>query len=215
MGIVLLLGRPSWKVRRPGVSSPDNGGGAEADPGRRALVRDLDLVARGDERAMARVYASTAPQLNALLTHMLRNPAEAEEVLQEVYLAVWRRSASYDASRASPMTWLVAIARNRAIDRMRANEAAHRALSSYQLGAIEPPNPALTAREEADDTRRLVMCLEALDARAKTAIRAAFFEGLTYHQLASRDGMPLGTMKSLIRRGLIRLRKCMTDESDE
>ena len=103
-----------------------------------ALVRDLAQVALGDTAAMARVYAATSPKLNALLLRMLRDPSEAEEALQDVYLAVWRRAAVFNSARASPITWLVAIARNRAIDRIRTNKAGRR-------GAIEG---GLDGREE-------------------------------------------------------------------
>lgn len=192
-----------------------NGRDARADASRSALVRDLERVASGDKNAMARVYASTSPKLNALLIRMLHDPSEAEEVLQDVYFTVWRRSAAFDPSRASPITWLVTIARNRAIDRIRANRAARKVSISSALDGLEvshsigEPSDRI---EEADESRRLLVCLEALESPARKAIRAAFFEDQTYEQLAAREGVPLGTMKSWIRRGLISLRKCMTDK---
>jgi RNA polymerase sigma factor (sigma-70 family) len=199
------------------MTSPKNGDTAKADLMRIALARDLEQIGRGDSNAMGRVYASTSPKLNALLIRMLGDSLEAEEVLQDVYLTVWRRGAVFDPARASPITWLVTIARNRAIDRIRANKAARRSAIVVSLDGQECPDTLPTALEEvekAEDGRRLKTCLEALEARARLGIQAAFFEGLTYEELAKREGVPAGTMKSWIRRGLISLRKCMTDERD-
>ncbi len=189
---------------------------AKADSRQIALERDLELVGRGDENAMTRVYAATSPKLNALLVRMLGDQADAEEVLHDVYLAVWRRSATFDPARASPITWLVAIARNRAIDRIRANKAARRSsLASFEATQLAPSAPtALESVEGAEESMRLHLCLETLEARAGSAIRTAFFQGLTYEELAKKEGVPLGTMKSWIRRGLMSLRKCIADARD-
>ena len=181
-------------------------------------MRDLERVALGDTAAMARVYAATSPKLYPLLLRMLMDPAEAEETLQDVYLAVWRRAAVFDAARGSPITWLVAIARNRAIDRIRASKAGRRVAIESGLDSREAFQSFPTQMERierVDADRRLELCLESLEKHTRDAIRAAFFDGLTYEQLATREGVPLGTMKSRIRRGLLSLRKCMTDGQDE
>lgn len=149
---------------------------------------------------------------------MLADASEAEEALQDVYMTIWRRSGTYDPARASPMTWLVAIARNRAIDRIRAAKALRRSPLAVPLDVQEhhgATSAEMLAGEAVEDSQRLAMCVEALDAHVRRAIRAAFFDGLTYEQLATREDVPLGTMKSWIRRGLISLRKCMTDARDE
>jgi RNA polymerase sigma-70 factor, ECF subfamily len=190
---------------------------SRAEANRETLKRDLMAVARGDGVAMARVYASTAGKLNALLIRILHDPGEAEEVLQDVYLTIWRRSSTYDPARASPITWLITIARNRAIDRLRLRKVDRSAASTDYDGDVVLDAIEQSARqvEEIKRTRRLSMCLEKLDTCERKAIHAAFFEGLKYQQLAEREGVPIGTMKSWIRRGLLRLRRCMTAEQDE
>lgn len=203
-------------VLRPPLANND--ATVEAEARRIALVRDLDRLARGDTTAMARVYAATSPKLYPLLLRMLSDPAEAEEALQDVYLSVWRRAAVFDPTRASPITWLVAIARNRAIDRIRAGKALRRGVVQAGLDGQELSQTFPTQMEgieRVDEDRRLELCVESLDERTRNAVRAAFFGGLTYEQLAARERVPLGTMKSRIRRGLLSLRKCMTDGKDE
>ena len=196
-----------------GRNAPTNGQAKNAELNRTALIRDLEGIGRKDGKALARLYVSTSPKLNALLIRMLGDPSEAEDVLQEVYLAVWRRAVVFDPARASPTTWLVTIARNRAIDRIRANRAARRTAAAGWLEQQQPlqPETVLETMEKAEEGRHLQTCLETLDSYPRAAIRAAFFEGLTYEELAQRQGVPLGTMKSRIRRGLISLRKCLTD----
>jgi RNA polymerase sigma factor (sigma-70 family) len=183
---------------------------------RQALDQDLQALAHGNRDAMARVYAATSARLNALLIRMLRDPVEAEEVLQDVYLSVWRRSSTYDPTRASAITWLVTIARNRAIDRLRSRKALKRALVTVVAAEIpDATEDAVHGLDETERTQRLIDCLEKLNGNEQRAIRAAFFEDLKYEHLAAREGVPLGTMKSWIRRGLIRLRRCMTVDRDE
>jgi len=131
-------------------------------------------------------------------------------MLQEVYLTVWRKAASFDETRASPITWLVAIARNRAIDRVRSGGVARASAPIEVAEAIPDPAPlAAETLEAAQENSRLYSCLEELELRHSAAIRAAFIDGLTYEELAERQGVPLGTMKSWIRRGLQSLRKCL------
>ena len=135
----------------------------------------------------------------------------AEDVLQDTYLTVWRKAGSFDASRASPITWLVTIARNRAIDRLRSGAAMRRSTpidEAVTVIADDAPSPA-QALETGDDVRRLNDCLGQLDDRTGGAIRTAFIEGMTYDALAVRENVPLGTMKSWIRRGMMRLRMCL------
>jgi RNA polymerase sigma-70 factor (ECF subfamily) len=139
----------------------------------------------------------------------LSDRSEAEDVLQEVYLTVWNKAGQFDAARGvSPVTWLAVIARNRALDRLRARGRPSGDLEEAAEVADAAPL-ADAALAERDAARRLGACLEGLEARAAQAIRAAFFGGLTYEGLAAQAGMPLGSMKSLIRRGLMRLKACL------
>jgi RNA polymerase sigma factor (sigma-70 family) len=205
------------QVRRLHMSSRTNRNSSQAEAVRQALAQDLGEIASGNGRAMARVYAQTSARLYALLVHMLGDTNEAEETLQEVYLAVWRRSESFDPTLASPTTWLITIARNRAIDRIRSTNSRRRVIvETFDTANIPDPNEGGAQQlEQAERSQRLWICLKTLTNHEQRAIRAAFFAGLKYDQLAAREGVPLGTVKSWIRRGLLRLRKCMADEQDE
>lgn len=179
------------------------------------LTRDelaiaLGMAGEGDRAAFRRVYEATSAKLLGVTLRILADRQLAEDVLQDTYLTVWKKAGSFDASRASPITWLVTIARNRAIDRLRSGVAARRSTTiddAFQV-ADDGPSPA-QALETGDDMRRLNDCLGELDDRTGGAIRTAFIEGVTYDALASRENVPLGTMKSWIRRGLMRLRACL------
>jgi RNA polymerase sigma factor (sigma-70 family) len=167
-------------------------------------------VAGGDRTALRLVYDETAAKLFGVCLRILHDRSEAEDVLQDVYLNVWRKAASFDEARASPITWLVAIARNRAIDRVRSGAGARLAAPIEDAGEIPDPAPiANETIEAAQENRRLYSCLEELETRQQAAIRAAFVDGLTYEELAERSSVPLGTMKSWIRRGLAKLRACL------
>ncbi|GAB4064802.1 sigma-70 family RNA polymerase sigma factor [Ancylobacter sonchi] len=137
---------------------------------------------------------------------------EAEDVLQEVYLNIWHRADLFDPARSSPITWLATIARNKAIDRLRALGArlADRQIDDNLSASVADGAPdALTELEHNEEHARLSRCLDALEPRSRDAIREAFFGGETYEALARRIGQPLGTLKSWIRRGLITLRECL------
>jgi RNA polymerase sigma-70 factor (ECF subfamily) len=172
------------------------------------LVGMLIAVSNGDRGAFATLYQRTAAKLYGICLRLLSNEAEAQDVLQEAYVTVWRKAHRFDPSKASPITWLAVLARNLAIDRLR-----RRSLPLEDLEAaanVEAGDPsAFSILTEAEDAERLRRCLEALDGRAQSVIRAAFLDGASYPELADRAGVPLGTMKSWIRRGLQRLRGCL------
>lgn len=181
-----------------------------AQPGSRRsdLAVLLGRVAANDQASLKSLYECTSAKLYGICLRLLRDEAEAQDVLQEVYLSVWRRAASFDARRASPITWLATIARNRSIDRLRARQVPGEDLEAANDIPDDGPS-SLDVLETAEDASRLRRCLEELEARARIAIRSAFFEGATYPQLAEREGVPLPTMKSWIRRGLMSLRVCL------
>ncbi len=175
------------------------------------LAQALGRAGEGDRAAFRRVYEATSAKLLGVTLRILADRQLAEDVLQDTYLTVWRKAGSFDASRASPITWLVTIARNRAIDRLRSGAAMRNSTpidEAVTVIADDAPSPA-QALEAGDDARRLNDCLGRLDDKTGGAIRTAFIEGVTYDALAARENVPLGTMKSWIRRGLMRLRMCL------
>jgi RNA polymerase sigma-70 factor (ECF subfamily) len=175
---------------------------------RDALAAALLRVADGDESAMETVYRRTSAKLYGLLLHML--PRTGPWRMRCSRTPIWRYGGGRTASsQASPMTWLITVARNKAIDRVRSEQIMRR---SAVLGEeADPPDPAPSALSglEAATKRQLDVCLDQLDARQRHAMRTAFFSDVTYEDLAEREGVPLGTMKSWIRRGLLRLRACL------
>lgn len=181
---------------------------ANAIDGRRELVGLLDSVARGDRAALGELYTRTSAKLYGICLRLLGSEADAQEALQDAYVTVWQKAARFDAAKASPITWLSVLARNKAIDRLR-----QRPLPGGELEeALAVPDSGLSALElveQAQESDRLLHCLEKLEERTRAMIRAAFLDGATYSQLAEREAVPLGTMKSWIRRGLLRLRECL------
>jgi RNA polymerase sigma-70 factor (ECF subfamily) len=168
----------------------------------------LAAIARGDKAALSRLYRLTASRLYGICLHMLRDEAEAEDALQDVYVTVWRKAGLFDAAKASGQTWLGVLARNKAVDRLRRRKLATAPVEQAEQIADDGPS-ALDVIEAAEDGERLSHCLDELEERQRGLIRTAFFEGVTYSDLATREDVPLGTMKSWIRRGLIRLRGCL------
>ena len=179
----------------------------ERDPD--AIDALLARVASGDQAAFEHLYRDAAPLLLGICLRVLPDRAEAEDVLQDVFVTVWRKAAQFDGARARALTWMGTIARNRAIDRLRAMPHAPRAPMEL---AEQTPDPALSpaVQAEASATRaRLDACVEQLDPRRKQLIRTAFYESVTYEELAVRTGSPIGSIKSWIRRGLLQLRACL------
>ncbi|MDQ3205701.1 MAG: sigma-70 family RNA polymerase sigma factor [Pseudomonadota bacterium] len=175
-----------------------------------ALAGVIAAVAGGDRSAFEKLYRATSSKLFGVCLRVLPDRAEAEDVLQEVFATVWRKAGQFDASRASSITWLAMIARNKAIDRLRATPAAARTAPIEVAEAVADPGPSpLHVTEAAVESERLGACMDQLDSRRRSLIRTAFFEGATYEELAERIGSPLGSVKSWIRRGLIQLRACL------
>ena len=181
------------------------------DAGRARLIAALAQVADGDRAALRALYDLTAAKLFGVCLRICQDREIAEDILQDVYLKVWNRAGRYDAAKASPITWLCAIARNTAIDWRRASAAPPMLPddAAFEIADDRPLAPEMIEREQ--DCARVAHCLDALDERSRTAIRAAFFDGFTYAQLAERMKVPLGTMKSWVRRGLLQMKACLSD----
>lgn len=176
---------------------------------RRARLGDLLLaVGKGDSQAFDNLYQLTSGKLFGICQRMLVQRSDAEDVLQEIYILVWRKAALYDPERGNPITWLAMLARNKCIDRLRLSGAeAH--LDPIDLDELPHQQDTLGAVEQDSEQRRLNSCLSTLQDQQRTVIRTAFFDGCTYEALAARTGVPLGTMKSWIRRGLQSLKACL------
>ena len=182
----------------------------DIDSNRSLIAAALNRIPAGDRAALQTVYRLTSAKLFGVCLRILGERAEAEDVLQEVYVTVWRKAADFDASRSSPMTWLIALARNRSIDRLRATRA-NRKMSPIE-GATDVADTAASADtnlESLQEHARLHRCLDGLASHERVALRGAFFDGNTYEDLAKRMNVPLGTMKSWIRRAMIKLKACL------
>jgi RNA polymerase sigma-70 factor (ECF subfamily) len=167
-------------------------------------------IADGDRAALQTAYRLTSAKLFGVCLRILHERTEAEDVLQEVYLTVWQKAAGFDPGRASPMTWLITIARNKAIDRLRAGGQARRMEPIDAAAKIVDAAPlADDALAQGEANARLKACLGGLAANEQNALRGAFFDGNTYEELAARMDVPLGTMKSWIRRALLKLKTCL------
>ena len=173
------------------------------------LAALLVRAGEGDTHAFRDFYDRTSAKLFAVILRILPERAEAEDVLQEVYVTIWRKAAAFDPGRASAITWISTIARNRAIDRIRARSI--RPTSPLELAA-EVPDGAPGAEQVLDMVRAAASLQDALvqlDPRHAEIIRSCYFEGHTYEALAAREGVPVGTLKSWVRRGLIRMRAAL------
>jgi RNA polymerase sigma-70 factor, ECF subfamily len=180
---------------------------AQGTPGLAELLVD---VAGGSRNAFESLYRATSPKLFSVCLRVLSDRSEAEDVLQEVFTTIWHKAHQFDPSRASPIAWLSMIARNKAIDRVR-TQPARGTLAPIEFAddiADSGASPLQTA-VSADERDRLEACMGQLDARRQSLIRAAFFDGSTYEELAQRIASPLGSVKSWIRRGLMQLRGCL------
>lgn len=196
-------------------------GGCDTIPGVSATVPptvDLELlqrIAARDETALARLYDLHGSLVYSVIMRILRSPSDAEDVLQETFVRVWSRADSYDSRLGSPAAWLTRIARNRAIDRLRARRV-RRHISiepdaAPDGGTATMPEPETHETPEvivqgAATSRLLRTAMSTLPAAERQLIEAAFFEGYTHNELAARFGMPLGTVKTRIRSGLTTMR---------
>lgn len=171
-----------------------------------------DLLARialGERAAFSALYAATSAKLFGICLRVLKSEALAEEVLQEVYVKIWRKADRYRVTGHSPMTWLITVARNHAIDRLRRDGPPMADIDAVAPVASPAPGPEASAIA-AGEARRISACLGELDGDRATAVRGAYLEGRSYADLAASFDVPLNTMKTWLRRSLIALRECLS-----
>lgn len=178
---------------------------------RARLTRALVLAGAGDRRAFRDVYDRTAAKLFGICLRIFPERSEAEDALQDAYATIWRKAGTFDPARASPITWLATVTRNRAIDRLRAAGNLATAPIEAAGDVADPADAADTLLERSDEAGRLADCMARLQPRDAVMIRTAFFDGATYAELAARSGQPLGTVKSRIRRALLSLKGCLSE----
>ena len=185
---------------------------SDANAARQRLVEALVATGAEDRGAFHTLYRLTSAKLFGICLRICGDRQAAEDVLSEVYLTIWKRAGAFEPGRASPISWLATIARNRAIDWRRSSGRPPPA-SVEVIAELADDTPSAVDRLLLDEREaQLHHCLDELDSPQRDAIRTAFFDGLTYAELAVRRDVPLGTMKSWVRRGLIRLKDCLGDD---
>jgi RNA polymerase sigma-70 factor (ECF subfamily) len=174
----------------------------------------LDRLARGDASALRSLFDTHGGQALAVALRVLRNASEAEEVVQETFVEVWKRAAQYDGTRGGAQAWILTIARTRAIDRLRSRDSAQRAAHA---AAIEPAPPRaavpLELVEQRQDRERVALAMETLPAEQRAAVELAYFEGLTHREISEKTQTPLGTVKTRMRLALEKLADKLGDGS--
>jgi RNA polymerase sigma-70 factor (ECF subfamily) len=185
----------------------------ESQPERSEIDNLLRAVARGDDAAFTRLYDLLAPRVFGLARRVLRDPAQAEEMAQEVLVEVWRTATRFDPQRGSGLSWVLTIAHRRTVDRVRSEQAASDRLQKVAAASVQVPYDEVAdqvgARLERQQVRR---CLDGLTELQRQAITLAYYGGHTYREVATLLDAALPTVKTRMRDGLIRLRDCLNVE---
>ena len=196
---------PTW-TRRDSPRRPAETPVARA-AGEEALERLLALVARGDEQAFAELYQRVAPAVFGLVSKVVRNPAQSEEVAQEVFVELWRTASRFDPARGTARSWIMTCAHRRAVDRVRSAEsAARRDDLAGRRDQGRPYDEVVEQVETSLEREHVRRGLEALTDLQREAVVLAYYGGYTHREIAELLGVPPGTVKTRLRDGLIRLR---------
>ncbi len=186
----------------------------QPEPAQESDVLLLKAIAARDEAALAQLYDHYGRILFGLLMRILNNREEAEDVLQEVFLQVWRKAGDFDESRGRPFTWLVTLARSRAIDRLRTLASRERVAEAGAREVSEVISDAATDALKSEQRGLVSDALAKLPDEQKRPIMLAYFDGLTQSEIATRLGAPLGTVKTRMRTGMIRLRELLAGQGE-
>jgi RNA polymerase sigma-70 factor (ECF subfamily) len=173
------------------------------------IEKMIAQIALHDRSAFSALYDATNRKLFGICLHILKSQSEAEEVLQEVYLRVWNKAGSYSVTGHSPMTWLITVARNLSIDRLRTRKGQTSEIDAGFDLADDRPGPEAEAILSSQRAQ-IEACMEELEPQHSDAVRRAYLEGDTYKELASRHDVPLNTMRTWLRRSLQKLKDCLT-----
>jgi RNA polymerase sigma-70 factor (ECF subfamily) len=179
------------------------------------LTTYIARVASGDQAAFASLYDVLAPTVFGVVRRVLRDPSQAEEVTQEIFVEIWKQATRYDAERGGVRTWAVTIAHRRAIDRVRSEQSHRDRQRSVGAASLDVPATPEDDAIDADDRSRARAAMATLPAAQREALELAFYDGLTHVQIADHLGVALGTVKTRIRDGLIRLRTTMGARRDD
>ncbi len=168
----------------------------------------IQRLALRDRAALAQLYNAVSPKLFGVCLRILRDRPDAEDALQEVFIKVWQRADRFSLVGTSPVGWLVAIARNHCIDRLRSRKPSGDSLdAAHEIADTGPDPEARTVL--IGEGRRIDRCMRELEADRADAVRSAYVEGLSYQELAERYSVPLNTMRTWLRRSLLKLRECL------
>ena len=170
----------------------------------------LDRVAARDRRAFSDLYAATSGRIFGVVVRILGRGGGAEEVLQEVYVTIWERAGQFDRAKGSPIGWMATVARNRALDAIRAGKRAPTMAFPEGFEPAGETEDPLASRERGEALRKLMTCLAALDEEKRKIILLAYYRGVSREELAKRFNRPEPTIKTWLRRGLEQLRICVS-----
>lgn len=189
------------------------GSGDIPDAGARDDARLLAAIAREDQHALATLYRRHGGLIYSLLFRMLENEMEAQEIMQDTFVHIWRNAGRFDLDRSAPVAWMIMIARGRAYDRLRARARRTKGLTAYEreVASLEVDVNAARESERNELAEVCAAALNRLDEPQARALQLAFLRGWTHEEIAGAVGEPLGTVKARIRRGLLALRKVLKD----
>jgi RNA polymerase sigma-70 factor (ECF subfamily) len=175
-----------------------------------AHIEDMILrTGLGDRTAFSDLYNATSAKLFGVCLRILNNRAEAEDALQDVFVKVWQKASSYAVNGYSPMTWLITVARNLSIDKLRTRRAPTKDIDEAHDLADSGPTPEMVVVQKSERAQ-IDGCLAELEDAHATAVRGAYLEGDSYQELADSAGVPINTMRTWLRRSLVKLKDCLS-----